>query len=510
MEGATIYILTFLAPLVIIYIVLVAWSRRRSDQRSLPGPSLVEGVKVFLKGSYTSKLHLYLPDLARRYGELVRVNVVLRDIVFVNDALVFRHLVRDKTFRELTNDRPSTFMRTFCFYNGQDMVLADLSQQQRQLRKIFHLLLKFYGEGIGKFEELMTRTLGELTRDLKNKEHSELSTSLKTYIRNIVGYLLTGGDTEIARTTLGKIDVFNDLVNNSLLFENESILQFFPFVRFVPGTRFKRMANALLAARDDLHETCFYAMKKTYAVGERRGIVDDMIAMQEEARGKGGEFELSDEMIKAVIQDIIVAAYLTTASTLSSLFLQIISKPEIQTKMYQEIHSVIGDGQPSFNHRQQMPYTEAVILETLRYSSIVSFLVPHLVREDIHYDDCVISKGTMLVMNGWYSHHRADKWGDPDVFRPERFLDSSGQLHDPDHPVRLNMIPFGSGYRSCPGETFAKSRAFLVVTTLLKNFEFLPPENGTVLPPSDPCLWPSTAVRCPDNYFAKVVLRDTN
>lgn len=35
-----------------------------------------------------------------------------------------------------------------------------------------------------------------------------------------------------------------------------------------------------------------------------------------------------------------------------------------------------------------------------------------------------------------------------------------------------SSMPFGAGRRVCPGEVFAKSRLFLLVTTMLQNFDF--------------------------------------
>jgi len=46
----------------------------------------------------------------------------------------------------------------------------------------------------------------------------------------------------------------------------------------------------------------------------------------------------------------------------------------------------------------------------------------------------------VLVIN-MHSVHKDEKvWGDPDVFRPERFLDSEGNVTNLTH-----LIPFGMG-----------------------------------------------------------------
>jgi len=51
------------------------------------------------------------------------------------------------------------------------------------------------------------------------------------------------------------------------------------------------------------------------------------------------------------------------------------------------------------------------------------------------------------MVNLWSVHMNQDHWGDPEAFRPERFLDDQGKLLKNEH-----LIPFGIGKRSCLGK----------------------------------------------------------
>ena len=46
----------------------------------------------------------------------------------------------------------------------------------------------------------------------------------------------------------------------------------------------------------------------------------------------------------------------------------------------------------------------------------------------------------MVLFDLHHIHNDPDYWGDPEVFRPERFLTSSGQLRKDDR-----LLPFGTG-----------------------------------------------------------------
>ena len=45
--------------------------------------------------------------------------------------------------------------------------------------------------------------------------------------------------------------------------------------------------------------------------------------------------------------------------------------PEVQRKVQEELDREIGDAEPSLNHRQITPYTEATLLEIQRYACVV-------------------------------------------------------------------------------------------------------------------------------------------
>ena len=115
----------------------------------------------------------------------------------------------------------------------------------------------------------------------------------------------------------------------------------------------------------------------------------------------------------------------------------------------------------------------AFIDEVHRMASVVPLGVQHWTNADVEVGGYTIPKDTIVVPNLWEVHHDPITWGDPDVFRPDRFIDQSGKFVKHEH-----VIPFSIGARRCPGELLAKSEIYLFVTGLLQNFTFSVPKGG--------------------------------
>jgi methyl farnesoate epoxidase/farnesoate epoxidase len=79
---------------------------------------------------------------------------------------------------------------------------------------------------------------------------------------------------------------------------------------------------------------------------------------------------------------------------------------------------------------------------------------------------------TRVIISLWSVLNNPDHWGDPEVFRPERFLDSNGKFIKDEW-----MINFGSGKRYCIGESLARNILFLFFATFLQEFSVSIPEG---------------------------------
>uniref|UniRef100_A0A8D2H1C9 Cytochrome P450 family 2 subfamily R member 1 n=2 Tax=Marmotini TaxID=337730 RepID=A0A8D2H1C9_UROPR len=135
-------------------------------------------------------------------------------------------------------------------------------------------------------------------------------------------------------------------------------------------------------------------------------------------------------------------------------------------QVWKEIDLIMGpDRKPSWDDKCKMPYTEAVLHEVLRLCNIVPLGIFHATSEDAVVRGYSIPKGTTVITNLYSVHFDEKYWKEPEVFNPERFLDSSGYFIK-----KEALIPFSLGRRHCLGEHLARMEMFLFFTALLQRF----------------------------------------
>lgn len=128
---------------------------------------------------------------------------------------------------------------------------------------------------------------------------------------------------------------------------------------------------------------------------------------------------------------------------------------------------------------KNLPYLQAIVKESLRLypaSPVINLLEAT--------EDCTLSTGyhipagTNLMVNLWKIHRDEQVWPDPHSFKPERFLYSHKNIDV--KGKNYELLPFGSGRRSCPAMSLALQMMHLTLATLLHSFEMFTPSNEPV------------------------------
>lgn len=181
----------------------------------------------------------------------------------------------------------------------------------------------------------------------------------------------------------------------------------------------------------------------------------------------------------------------TTASTLCSAFLAIVTNQDTLKAAHAELDNIIGsDRLPTFDDESSLPYIRAFCKEVLRWRPVaVLGGTPHANTAPDHYQGCYIPTGTNVLGNSWAINLNEEYYPSPDSFNPLRFLDTEPTLlaylsksyvsqraiaKGKPHPSKLGHSSFGWGRRICPGADLASNTLFIALARLLWTYNISP------------------------------------
>jgi cytochrome P450 len=176
---------------------------------------------------------------------------------------------------------------------------------------------------------------------------------------------------------------------------------------------------------------------------------DDYIAMLMAARDKDSGATMNERELVDEILTLLVAGHETTAATLNAAWWLLSRHPEAEARLAAELAPLPDAWRPDPASTGSLPWTRAVLQETLR-------LYPPgwlLTRRSIEADTLggfPVPPRTDVLLSPYLVHRHPLHWDEPEAFRPERFLPGAAGTR---HPYAY--FPFAVGPRHCIGENFA-------------------------------------------------------
>nr|GMD40363.1 cytochrome P450 CYP736A12-like [Ipomoea batatas] len=170
---------------------------------------------------------------------------------------------------------------------------------------------------------------------------------------------------------------------------------------------------------------------------------------------------------------MISASMDTTATSIEWIITELIRHPQAMEKLQKELEEVVGmERMVEESDLEKLKYLDMVVKEGMRLHPAVP-LLHHESMEDCQVKGYHIPKGSRVVINLLAVQKDPIAWPEPDKFIPERFEGNSVDLRGRD----FELLPFGSGRRSCPGIQLGIIVVQLVVAQLVHCFNWKLP-NG--------------------------------
>lgn len=212
-------------------------------------------------------------------------------------------------------------------------------------------------------------------------------------------------------------------------------------------------------------------------------------------RAPDGEPALSDDDVRDELLTLLLAGHETTAMTLTWSWWLLHCHPDAADRLRAEHRQVLGDGTPSYDDVERLPFTSAVVAETLRLRP-AAWIVERQVVGDLDLGGLRPPVGTVLLVSPWLLHRDPSSWDEPERFRPQRWLTPAGDYDDaaPGQP-RGAYLPFGAGAHVCVGASFAWAESILALAVLARRWRPAPVDGGEMPLRATATLRPARRVR---------------
>lgn len=168
--------------------------------------------------------------------------------------------------------------------------------------------------------------------------------------------------------------------------------------------------------------------------------------------------------VREQVKTFLAAGHESSALALTWAFLLLAAHPEADARLAAELKSVLGDRPPAPNDLPRLPYTQAVIKETLRlYPPLWMTGRRSVARCEIGGHP--VPAGSVVLTSQWAVQRLERFFPHPDRFRPERW-----ESEETAALPRFAYFPFGGGPRVCIGQGFAMLETTLVLAAIARRF----------------------------------------
>jgi cytochrome P450 len=452
-------------------------SSTQSKKITVPGPRglpIIGNLPIMGKYPYQT-----FTNLAKQYGDVFQIRIFSRTIVVLNGL---------ETIREASLKPQGDFAGRPNFYTLKNAVKGraiggrDYGLVWKKHREItINALRTFVTSRTASIEQQVIEEASELVNILLRYEGQPLDPKIEINlsVANVMLKILFGEKcNRDDRDLVAFVKLAEDFPQNTA----GTLL-----ADFVPQTRpfFENFGQGLSKWHSALNSLEKLVLKKlkeyrdSYDPKNLRGMVDALLkATNELDESEKQSLGLTEKVIvEGTPQEMMGTGLLPIAPLIRWAILYMIADSEIQTKVHQELDTVVGrERQICMADRKKLPFTEAFIHEILRHAHSFPLALPGATTTDTTINGNFLPKDTPVFVN-LYSLTRDERfWKEPEKFNPYRFLTDTGEIRE---DLLDKYYPFGIGKRRCFGEYLGRLEIFTFIANLMQKctFESVPGEK---------------------------------
>ncbi|KAL0336970.1 UNVERIFIED_CONTAM: Iridoid oxidase [Sesamum calycinum] len=457
-------------------VALIFWSKSRSNSSKLrpPGPPGWPLVgNIFDVGRMP---HENFHKLRSKYGPVVWLKLGTLNTVVIQSAAAAAELFKkhDAAF----SDRRVPDSLTACDYHTGSLSQSRYGEYWRVLRRLCSSELMIQ-KRINASAPLRQKCIEGMIQCIKEDVSGSLvgggsgEVQLDKYLFlmsfNLVGNFMLSRDIMDLRSEAG--NEFFDVMNKFMEWNGKpNLSDTFGFLKWVDPQGIRRNTEKYLGQLLNLSSGFVKERIQERQLGRKQESKDFLDALLEyQGDGKRTFDKLSEKNVTIMILEMFFGGTETTSGTIQWAMAELLRNPKSMSRLKTELYQVVGKSRPvQEDDLNELPYLQAVVKETMRLHPSLPLLLPRNAIQDTEFMGYIIPKDTMVILNAWAIHRDPDSWEDPFSFRPDRFLnsniDNKGQHYE--------LIPFGSGRRSCVGMLLGDKMISLTLALLIQAFDW--------------------------------------
>ncbi|KAL1307347.1 cytochrome P450 71D10-like [Arachis ipaensis] len=462
---------TFLFLFMLLKIAMKKFSSSKDITNLPPGPRKLPiiGNMHNLVGSMP---HECLRNLASKYGPLMHLKLGEVSHIIVTSPEMAQEIMKTQDLNFC--DRPNLLFARVMTYNRTDIALGPYGDYWRHIRKICNMEL-LTAKRVQSFRHIREAEVSELVKAISQSQGSIFNLSHKIFSTT---YGIA------ARIVFGKKYSYQEFFISSIekaiqIGGGNCIADLYPSIRVVLEmmSRDKAKLEELYIKTDKVLQDIIddHRNRKDGKCEEEEEGSEDLVDVLLKFQQIESEYPLTDDNIKAIIQDIFTAGGETSSAVVEWAMAEMIKNPKVMERAQSEVRRVYGNkGYVDESELHQLTYLKCIIKETLRLHPSVPLLLPRENREPCQIKGYQIPSNSRIIINAWAIGRDPRYWIDAMDFKPERFVD---EYSIDNRGTNFEFIPFGSGRRMCPGIAFATPNMELSLAQFLYHFDWKLP-NG--------------------------------
>uniref|UniRef100_A0AAT9UUD5 Cytochrome P450 CYP736A360-like protein n=1 Tax=Saposhnikovia divaricata TaxID=203717 RepID=A0AAT9UUD5_9APIA len=409
--------------------------------------------------------HRTLYKMSQKYGPIMSLRLGLIPTIVVSSPAAAELFL--KTHDAVFANRPKVQ-----FSDSKTMAFSEFGGYWRSVRKFCNMEL-LSPTKIDSMAGLRREELGFLVEWLKNAAATGQVVNVTDKVAGLIEDMtcrMLLGQSRDDRFNLS--EVLNEMTKTTGAF---NVADFIPFLAPLDLQGLSRKTQVTGKALDKIMEIIIDEHEQGASDGYKKpnkDFIDVLLSLKSNPPSIHEQLakNIDRSNIKAIILDIIFGSVETSITAIEWTMAELIRHKRVMKLVQEEIRNVIGDCEfVEERHLSKLDYLHMVVKESMRLHPIIPLLIPHESMEDIVVDGYYIQKKSRIIINSWGLGHDPNIWSENvEEFFPERFIEKDIDLRG----KSFELIPFGSGRRSCPGMHLGLTNVKLVIAQLVHSFDW--------------------------------------